>query len=306
MRIISTEKITVFTDTASSITQEEGSRRGIGLIPVEIIIDHGSQIESFNDFTLPPEKLYQILGKKRITTTAPNPEEISKVFEKYYDLGGRKFLFIALSSKNSSIYGNTYVASREFRETHPDSIIEVIDSKSLCLAQSFKVDKALELVESGFPLEDIKTRVNEINKKIVLYCSGNNKTAKFIYNSGRVHGKDRFKAFAASAISQFKVPFLTMNPNDGSISARIISGGEEEGIKEIVENLYNECQTRKQQPNKIAVAYTQDEEIGSRVIYLLSRRFDLTKSNLIKPKEAGSALAVHAGPRVAVLSAIWS
>lgn len=97
-----------------------------------------------------------------------------------------------------------------------------------------------------------------------------------------------------------------MNPNDGSVSAEIVRGGEEKGIVEMVNRLCIESETRKQQPDKFGVAYTQDEEIGSKVRYLLSRRFDLTESNLIKPKEAGSGIAVHAGPRVAVLSAIWT
>lgn len=107
-------------------------------------------------------------------------------------------------------------------------------------------------------------------------------------------------------MSHFVVPLLTMNPDDGSISSGIVPGSEKRGIIEMVKRLYLESETRKRQPDKFSIAYTRDEEVGQIVEYYLSRRFDLTESNITPLKEAGSGLAVHAGPRVAILSALWN
>lgn len=310
IQIISTERITVFTDTASSITPEEAKEKGIGLVSVKIIVGD----KEFDESTLPPKELYKILGKKRITTTAPNPEEIYEKFQSYYNLGGRKFLFISLSPQTSSIYPNAYNASQEFQKNNPDSEIKVINSKGLCFAQSFKVDEAQRLINDGLYLKDVVSGVEKLTGNIVLYCSGNKETAQFIKDSGRVHGVDRIKANIAATVSSASsfipslsiVPILTMNSEDGRVMAGIVRGNEDQGIREMVNRVYKESEIRKQQPSKFAIAYTKDEEVGFRVRDFLSRRFDITDSNLIKPKEAGTPLAVHAGPRIAVLSAIWN
>jgi DegV family protein with EDD domain len=305
IQAIPIERITVFTDTASSISQKEADQKGIVLLPVNIITQNGE----FDDFTLHPEELYKILGTQTITTTAPNPEKIREFFQKRYDLGDRQFLFIALGSESSSIYQNAFNVSEDFKRDHSDEGLKmvVIDSKALCIAQEFKVDRALELIKLGYSIEDIETKINsEGNKNIVLYCAGNENTAQFVHKSGRVSGVERLKAYAVTK-SPFEVsPFITMDSKTGKISSGLVRGNQERAIKIMVNHVADESNRRKHQPIKFGIAYSRDQEVGQMTEYYLSRRFNLNHLNLIGPKETGSGIPVHAGPRIAVLGARWN
>jgi DegV family protein with EDD domain len=313
------ENEVVFTDTASAINQEEAEARGIGLIPMVINVkvkedkkstsSSKNPIKEYTDFTLPPKELYKLLDDERleVTTAAPNIDEVYKAFKSSYDLGSRQFLFIALSSKNSSAYQNIKIAADSFHLDYPDSDFAIVDSRALGPAQAFKVGRGIELL-GKYSIQETKEIIdNESNKNISLYCSGNSQTAKFVLHGGRVFGRDKLNASAAAFASRILTPLIIMDREDGHVLSEAVLGGEKRGIIEIVKRIYNESNTRKQQPEEFTVAYTRYEEIGQEVVHHISRRFDLTDNDisLIKSREAGSALGVHAGPGIAIIGARW-
>jgi hypothetical protein len=91
---------------------------------------------------------------------------------------------------------------------------------------------------------------------------------------------------------------------DGNIKKNSVVIGEKNGRKEVANLLHKEIDRRKILPQEIGIVYTRDEDVG----------FDLKDNikdillpsvRLTGPKEAGSVLASHVGPRTVVVVARW-
>lgn len=72
-------KVAVVTDSNSGITQEEGKRRGIRILPMPFYI---SGELFYEDITLSQEEFYQKLGEDaEISTSQPSPADVMELWE---------------------------------------------------------------------------------------------------------------------------------------------------------------------------------------------------------------------------------
>ncbi len=172
-------RIAIITDTDSSLPGELAQKYGIVQVP--IIIQFGD--ESFRDvFEITNETIFPRIDRegKLPTTAAPSPGQFAEAFKAAFASGADEILCLNISSEMSA----TYASARQAAEMFPEKRIEVMDTRSLAIAQGYMAVAAAEAVAKGGSIEDAKAAAEEIRDRTHLF--GALSTLKYIAMSGRV------------------------------------------------------------------------------------------------------------------------
>lgn len=150
-------------DSCSDISVEELDRMEIEMVPLKITIDDKDYLDQFDISST--EVLDAISEGKRPLTSQANPEDFTKVFQKYVD---RKepLLYIAFSSELSGTYQSAVIARDTILDDHPDADITIIDTKAASYGLGLIVERAHSYVESGLSKDEIISKVEKDVKDI--------------------------------------------------------------------------------------------------------------------------------------------
>ena len=135
----------------------------IEMVPLKITIDDRDYLDQFDISST--EVLDAISEGKRPLTSQANPEDFTKVFQKYVD---RKepLLYIAFSSELSGTYQSAVIARDTILDDHPDADITIIDTKAASYGLGLIVERAHSYVESGLSKDEIISKVEKDVKDI--------------------------------------------------------------------------------------------------------------------------------------------
>ena len=197
------KKITVITDSDSSLPVDLAAQHGILQVPILIefggdTFKAGIDIDDYQLF----EKVDRL--KKLPTTSAPAPFAFQSAYEKAFRDGADGIIVICVSSKISA----TYAAAVKASEAFPGRDITVIDSLSVSMGQAFMAIATAEALAQGAKQAEAVAKVEEIQNRIVFYAVL--PTLKYLAMSGRVG-----KLVAGMADTLNIKPILTMQ--DGKI-----------------------------------------------------------------------------------------
>lgn len=191
-------KISIITDTDSSLPPELAAQYGIQQVPITIQFGDETYETSvnINDKTL-FEKI-DAIGKLP-TTAAPSPAAFKTAYDKAFAEGADSIICIVVGSKISRTYDSAVTACEEF----PDKLITVLDSEYLSLGQGYMVLAAAEAVAAGATHEEALQAARDILPCLHLY--GSLTTLKYLAMGGRI-GK-----FPANMANLFDIrPVMTM------------------------------------------------------------------------------------------------
>lgn len=150
-------------DSCSDISVEELDRMEIEMIPLKITIDDKDYLDQFDISST--EVLDAISEGKRPLTSQANPEDFTKVFQKYVERG-EPVLYIAFSSELSGTYQSAVIAKDTILDDHPDADITIIDTKAASYGLGLIVERAHGYVESGLSKDDVIAKVEKDVKDI--------------------------------------------------------------------------------------------------------------------------------------------
>lgn len=173
-------KISIITDTDSSLPKEMAAKYNILQVPISIHFD-----ESFTrtDHTINNIELFKKIDeiKKLPTTAAPTPGIFIEYFKKVFkEEKPDTLIYFAISSEMSATIKSAQIAADDLK----DYDIRVIDSNTLSMAQGFMVLAAAQAAKNGASVEEVVAAAEKIRDKTVLY--GALATLKYLSMSGRV------------------------------------------------------------------------------------------------------------------------
>jgi DegV family protein with EDD domain len=173
------KKITVITDSDSSLPVELAEQNGILLVPITIEFE-GLSYTTNQD--IDDRLLFELVDRrnKLPTTSAPSPGAFARVFEAAFKAGADALVCVCVSSKVSS----TYQAALSACEQFPSSEIAVIDSLNLSMGQGFMALKAAEAARQGASVAEIVAIVESMKERLHTYAVL--PTLKYLALSGRV------------------------------------------------------------------------------------------------------------------------
>ncbi len=171
-------RVLVSTDTSCIVARDGLKNYNISVFPLNVIIDG----EEFLDgVTIAPEQLKNDMRSgKNIKTSTPPLGTVIEYFEKLFQEGYEHIIHFTISSKLSSMYDLFCNVAKQ----HFDGKVTVIDAYSLSASMLAQVFYAYEGVESGLPIEDIKSGLEKMKEGCDISFVPENLTA--LKNGGRV------------------------------------------------------------------------------------------------------------------------
>lgn len=169
-------KIAIVTDSNSGITQDEGRKLGISVLPMPFYINEVMYLEGV---TLSQEEFYERLKKDEpISTSQPNPGEVCGLWDtllKEYD----EIVHIPMSSGLSASCETAMGLARDY-----DGKVQVVDNQRISVTQKQSVMDALTLVQAGKSAAEIREILEEESRESSIYITL--ETLKYLKKGGRI------------------------------------------------------------------------------------------------------------------------
>lgn len=169
-------KIAIVTDSNSGITQDEGRKLGISVLPMPFYINEAMYLEGV---TLSQEEFYERLKKDEpISTSQPNPGEVCGLWDtllKEYD----EIVHIPMSSGLSASCETAMGLARDY-----DGKVQVVDNQRISVTQKQSVMDALTLVQAGKSAAEIREILEAERRESSIYITL--ETLKYLKKGGRI------------------------------------------------------------------------------------------------------------------------
>lgn len=147
------KKIAIVTDSNSGITQAEGRKLGIHVVPMPFYIDEVLYLE---DITLSQEEFYERLKREeKISTSQPNPAEVIGLWDMLLQTY-EEIVYIPMSSKLSNSCETAQGLARKY-----EGKVQVVDNQRISVTQKQSVLDALALAKAGMDAEQIRLKLEE-------------------------------------------------------------------------------------------------------------------------------------------------
>lgn len=169
-------KIAIVTDSNSGITQDEGRKLGISVLPIPFYINEVMYLEGV---TLSQEEFYERLKKDEpISTSQPNPGEVCGLWDtllKEYN----EIVHIPMSSGLSASCETAMGLARDY-----NGKVQVVDNQRISVTQKQSVMDALTLVQAGKSAAEIREILEAERRESSIYITL--ETLKYLKKGGRI------------------------------------------------------------------------------------------------------------------------
>ena len=271
-------KIAIMTDSNSGITQEEGKKLGIYVLPMPFLMGEET---FFEDVNLTQSEFYEKLkGGCNISTSQPSPESVLTMFDtllQEYD----EVVHIPMSSGLSGSCETAHMLSLDY-----EGKVQVVNNQRISVTLRQSVLEAKELVLQGKKAKEIKEILEQdkFNSSIYIMLD----TLEYLKKGGRITPA----AAALGTILKLK-PVLTIQGEklDAFAKARTSSQGKKVMINALKNDIEQRFGGMKQV--RIQMAYTYDEEAASLWKKELEQEFPGVE---ITSNPLSLSVACHIGP----------
>lgn len=271
-------KIAIMTDSNSGITQEEGKKLGIYVLPMPFLMGEET---FFEDVNLTQSEFYEKLKSGcNISTSQPSPESVLTMFDtllQEYD----EVVHIPMSSGLSGSCETAHMLSLDY-----EGKVQVVNNQRISVTLRQSVLEAKELVLQGKEAKEIKEILEQdkFNSSIYIMLD----TLEYLKKGGRITPA----AAALGTILKLK-PVLTIQGEklDAFAKARTSSQGKKLMINALKNDIEQRFGGMKQV--RIQMSYTYDEEAASLWKEELEQEFPGVE---ITSNPLSLSVACHIGP----------
>lgn len=249
-----------------------------GFIPLSVIMDNKDYIDE-RDVTLADVHTYMREGNFPKTSQI-SPENAKEVFEKCRE-NGEEVIYITLFKELSGTYQVAHNVAQEYKETHPEFKLAIVDSLGGAGGSSILALQALEMVKAGYSFEDIveQTEWNAQHIEYGFTVDDMNWLAK----GGRLP-----KAVGMVGSALKVKPYLTLN--EEGIEKKSLVRGQDRVYARMVKDVKNGVSSFKNQ--LIAISHVGHEENAKMIQEKIQEAIPEAKTQIF---EIGAVLAAHLG-----------
>lgn len=269
----------VLVDIGASPDETKAKDLGIEVLPLHIKFPNEEEMYSN---AISPEQFYARLSLDNIpSTSAVNPGEFMRGYDKLANEGATTIFSIHMSDKMSSTYGNAVLAKDMFSDINPDVNIIPVDTKKTSVAQWFIATKAAEMAKEGKTPDEINTHIEYMIPRVGLYAVFNDLTY-FVHGGRAVTLKEKIA-------NKLNIGILLGFDSDGTITdiGKSLTPGRARAS--MIEKI-----NEKDDLVQLAVFHSNSPELAEKTRNNLSTHF----AGIIGIFEVGPMLAVHGGPGV--------
>lgn len=171
------EKIALLVDSGTDVPQSVVDQYGIYMLPLKIIYKDRVYTDKVD---ITPEQVYEHLEQEIPSTSLPDGEAVTNLFEQIQSDGFEKVLAVTISSGLSGTYNIVRLISENFSslETY------VLDTKNIGIGSGLQAIRAAELIAADTKWESLKTILTDgVSKSTVFF---NVATLEYLQKGGRI------------------------------------------------------------------------------------------------------------------------
>ncbi len=171
------EKVAILTDSNSGITQAEGDKLGIMVIPMPFTIDGEEYLEDIN---LTQEQFYEKLTSgANVSTSQPSVGLVTSVWDDLLK-DHESVIYIPMSSGLSKSCESALAAAK----ANYEGKVFVVDNQRISVTQRQSVLDAIELKNKGWSGKEIHDLLMEVKFQSTIYIMVD--TLKYLKKGGRI------------------------------------------------------------------------------------------------------------------------
>ncbi len=270
--------IKIITDSTSYIGIEDQQRLDIRVIPLSVSFPD----ETLRETEIEYDYFYTKIEKGGIipTSSQPTPGEIEQVFT---DLiaEGHEIIAIFLSAEMSGTYQSALRARNHLLQTHPEARIEIVDSRTNCMAMGLVVLAAAQAVQAGGSFPEVVQTARGVMQRTRFYFVPAG--LEYLKKGGRIGGA----AALLGSLLQIK-PILYVNQGKTALLER--TRGTQAAIRRMVALLDND--RRKYGLEKVLIHHIFCQEKAEELANMIKTSFGLITDIL----PIGPVIGLHVGP----------
>lgn len=260
-----------------------------GFLPLSIIMDGESYLDKKE---ISQEELHTAMKNDIMPSTSqPSPGQVVDALEEYRE-NGDQVLIVTIWKELSGTYQVIKSVVDEYKETHPEFQVEIIDSTSASVAQTIIAVQALEMIKADYSFEEVveQAQWNAENHSIYLTVD----KLEWLVKGGRL---SKAAGFVGGAL---KVkPILTVN--DEELYADGVVRGSKRVYKKIVKKIKEDVAGFEDQV--VYISHVGEEENAKKVEEIVQKEMPNAETKIF---EFGAVLAAHIGVGGVAIAALHS
>lgn len=284
-------KVAIMTDSNSGITQAEGKKLGIFVLPMPFTID---QKEYLEDINLTQDEFYnKLMNNAEVFTSQPAVGEVTHFFNtilEEYD----QVVHIPMSSGLSGSCQTAIMLSQE--DEYKDRVF-VVDSQRISVTQKWDVYDAIELAKQGKTGQEIHDILMNNKMNATIYITVN--TLEYLKKGGRVTPA----AAALGGLLKIK-PILTIQGEklDSFQKTRTMIKARQIMIDAVLKDLKDRIDPNSDhfENTRLMIAYTYDQE---QALEFKKQVEEIFPNHEIICDPLSLSVACHIGPHSLALAA---
>lgn len=270
--------IKVITDSTSYIDADTQKELDISTISLSVNFPD----ESFSETEVSYDYFYNKIDHDNIipTSSQPTPADFYTVFKEIV-AQGKDILGIFLSAKMSGTYATAVSARQMVLEEYPEARIEIVDSKTNCMALGLQVVEAARGAIAGQTMEELLTMVQQLSSRIYFYFVP--ASLHYLIKGGRIGGA----AALIGSLLQIR-PILYVNDGMTDVFERV--RGTRKAVSRMLHKLDEDA--RKRGLKHLLVHHISDAQQGQELAAHLSEKYD----RAVPALSIGPVIGLHVGP----------
>lgn len=275
----------IIIDSASDFTQEEIKNFNLEALYVSVFDTDDMEHVYRDGLDIKRSDIYKAMRSGKIYKTSQiNLNQYLEGFEKVCK-EGEDFIYICLSYGLTTAWDTSRMAINMLKEKYPERRMVSINSKSMTIGEQLIVRDIIEKNNSGYTLDELEKRANEISGKVVHLFTVDD--LKYLFMGGRI-------SKTVKNVGQvLNIKPLLGNDEEGSLCLKDKVRGEAKIYKKITNTFVEDAKRNPEILKHAIVGHTDNIEGAEKLFKLIGEEVD-TKDILIR--EIGPAIGAHLGP----------
>lgn len=249
-----------------------------GFLPLSIILENEQYLDK-EEISL--EELHTAMKDGKMPSTSqPSPGQVKEKLEEYRK-NGDDVIIVSLWREISGTYQSIKSVIDEYKETHPEFKVALIDCKSGSIAETLLAIQVLEMIKANYSFEEIVKQAEWNSEHTSIYLTVDDLT--WLVKGGRL---SKAAGFVGSAL---KVkPIITVN--DQELFSESVVRGKKRVYSKLVNKIKEETANFTDQI--YFISHVDEEENAKLIEAQLKEEIPGAKTMIF---EFGAILAAHIG-----------